>query len=128
MAQKVRVEFDVRAFDLMRREAAQGLLAVVEEALARADVPDATPYGQGLIQKGAAVAFIDGDRVGGEADLPRGESADGIVAYVGWPFPARFQEQGTIRQPARPFVTPAVQSATSDGLAIIARTTRMGRR
>lgn len=124
----VRVELDLRALNVARYEAGRGLLAVAEEALARADVPDQPPYGEGLIETGAAGAWLDGVKVGGEADVPDGESTDGIVGYVGYGFPAHFQENGTVNQPARPFLTPAVDSATGDGEGIIARTVRMDRR
>jgi hypothetical protein len=124
-AKDVRVELDLRAFGLLRSEAARGILAVAQEVIARTDVWDQSPYGEGLIDKGAAVAFVDGDRIGGQADLPGGESSDGIVAYAGFPFPARFNEIGTVNQPARPRITPAADSAIGDAEGIIARTVRM---
>lgn len=124
-AENVTVELDLTALDLFRHEATTGLLAVAEEALARTDVWDQPPYGQGLIRQGAASGWLDGEQVGGTADLPTGESTEGIVAYVGFPFPARFQEMGTVHQPARPRFAPAVLWAVSDLGAIIARHVRM---
>ncbi len=96
---------------------ADGLLAVGQRTLDLADpnVPDALPYGVGLVKTGAHVVYIRGKKVGGNATLRRVDKS-GIVLYVGYGFPGRFQEEGTVNQPARPFLTPAILEAT-DNLA-----------
>ncbi len=99
---------------------ADGLLAVGQRTLDLADVPDAPPYGVGLVKAGAYVVYIKGKKVGGNATLRRVDKS-GIVLYVGFGSPdpkkapyARFQEMGTVKQPARPFLTPAFMEAYDD--------------
>jgi hypothetical protein len=110
----VRVRIDDGAWQQVRHAAAAGLLAVGEAVIERANPPDAPAYGQGLVNAGAAGAWVDGVQVGGEADMPRQLEPGGIVGAVGYPFPARFQEEGTVHQPARPFLTPAAMSVAPD--------------
>jgi hypothetical protein len=94
----------------LRAAAAEGLHAICEQVIANARPPDATPYGEGLVQNHGIAVFVDGRQVAGNAETvpPGAEVSEGIVALVGYGFPARFQELGTIRQPARPFFSPAV--------------------
>jgi hypothetical protein len=88
---------------------ADGLLAVGEEIVATARPPDAAPFGEGLVTRGAAGVWVDGKKVGGEAEKPRSLKVRQypIVGVAGFGFPARFQEVGTVHQPARPFLSPA---------------------
>lgn len=92
---------------------ADGLLAVGQRTLDVADVPDAPPYGVGLVKTGAYVVYIKGKKVGGNATLRRVDKS-GIVLYAGFGFPGRFQEEGTVNQPASPFLTPAFMEATAN--------------
>jgi len=53
--------------------------------------------------------WVDGRKVAGTATKPRGlRNKSGITLAVGFEFPARFNELGTVHQPARPFFTPRV--------------------
>lgn len=96
---------------------ADGLLAVAKAVVEEANPPDATPYGQGLVNAGGAIAYVGSKKVGGfgqdgrQPPKPRGLAVKGsteVVAIAGYGFPGRFQEMGTVHQPARPFLTPAV--------------------
>lgn len=96
------------AANRVRLALADGVLGVGERAIEKTHPPDAPPYGRGLPLNGGAVAYIDGRKVGGNATKPRSERPPkpGIVCYFGFGFPARFNEEGTVHQPARPFFTP----------------------
>jgi hypothetical protein len=66
---------------------------------------------------GHAVKVHRARKVGGAVTLPRGlKVKQGITLVVGFGFPARFNELGTIHQPARPFFTPVVME-TIPGMA-----------
>lgn len=114
MARKpsAKVVYNRETADAVRLGVADGLLALAEAILERADVPDAPPLGKGLIQHGQAGAWVDGKKVGGQASKPNRMKlpTPGIVVAAGYPFPARFQELGTIHQPPRPFFTPAIEA------------------
>jgi hypothetical protein len=88
---------------------ADGLLAVGEEIVAAARPPDAAPFGEGLVTRGAAGVWVDGKKIGGQAEKPRRVKVRQypIVGIAGFGFPARFQEIGTVHQPSRPFLAPA---------------------
>jgi hypothetical protein len=94
---------------------ADGLLEIGERAieLSRPNVPDAPPEGKGLVQSGSWVVYIDKKKVGGTATISRADKK-GIVLYAGYGFPGRFNEIGTINQPARPFFAPAFLAAVRD--------------
>lgn len=111
----IRVVLDPKVVDEIRSAAAEGLLAFAEEILAKANPPDATPYGVGLVDNHGIAVFIDGRQVAGDAQVPPQADvlATGISAFVGYGFPGRFQELGTINQAARPFLTPATVSASA---------------
>ena len=47
-----------------------------------------------------------------------------ILAIVGFGFPGRFQELGTVHQPAKPFLTPAVSQVEPQAIAILERIVR----
>lgn len=94
---------------------ADGLLAIGQRTLeiAHPNVPDEVPLEAGLIRKGSYVVYIEKKKVGGTATLSR-VNKKGVVLYVGFPFPARFNEIGTVHQPARPFLSPAFAQAVAD--------------
>ena len=43
----------------------------------------------------------------------------GVAVAGGFPFPARFAELGTVNQPARPFLTPALMATVPDAAPFI---------
>lgn len=116
----MRPKFNEAGYRELRLAIANGVLLVGEEIVRNANVPDAPPYGVGLVKSGAAAAFVDGQKVGGTADAPRtAETGTGIVGVFGFGFPARFQEEGTVNQTARPFLTPSVMEVQPRAGAII---------
>jgi hypothetical protein len=98
---------------------ADGLYALAmeigEEAARRA--PDAPAYGQGLPLNWGANAWALGKKVAGDPKVqkPRAMRLDrnAAQAVVGFGFPARFNETGTVNQPARPFFGPVAIAAVS---------------
>ena len=82
--------------------------------VARPMVPDAPPYGLGLVNSGGWVVFANGRKVGGTANVRLGRRdqnrppRQGIALFVGYAFPGRFAERGTVRTRAQPFLSPAL--------------------
>jgi hypothetical protein len=116
-----RVVTNRAALDAAWLAVADGLLAVGQAIVDEAHPPDAPPYGQGLVNRGAAGVWVNGKKVGGEAAKPRGIRVReyAMVGVAGFDFPARFQELGTAHQPARPFLTPAANQVKGTSPAII---------
>ena len=87
--------------------------AAGEAIVARAtpSVPDRPPYGRGLIDSGTAVTYLDGKVVAGPAPgrirAGRGAAPKASGTVVGWGFPGRFLNNGTIYISPRNWVTPA---------------------
>lgn len=93
--------------------------AIVELASARApDSPyDPFPLGEGLPKQGGVLVYAGNKKThgwsirGDQPVKPRAARAStkshSVVAIAGFGFPARFNEAGTIRQPARPFLAPS---------------------
>ncbi len=113
-----RVVMNRKSVDQVRLAVADGALAIARTIVEEADAPDETPFGEGLVQRGGAIVYIGAKKVGGfgldgrqpkkpRAIRVRGKT-DEILAVGGYSFPARFQEFGTIHQPARPFLTPSM--------------------
>lgn len=101
------------AFDAIRLGMADGGQAAGEAILERMDVPDAPPYGKGLVKTKKAATYLDGAKVAGTGTAPRGAAIKGgQVTIVGMGFPGRFQELGTVNHPPQPSLTPAMSSAT----------------
>lgn len=96
---------------------AMGLEGIALRVLERVDPPDAAPFGVGLVERGGLISYVDGKRVGGDADRKpkslrvRGQ---GVTVAVGFGFPGRFQEMGTVNHAAQPFLTPAVMGVVGD--------------
>jgi hypothetical protein len=88
--------------------------AVIERSRERA--PDQPPLGKGLVQTGNWVVYAGTKKVRGTATRPTAVklSRTGITLVGGFDFPARFNEEGTIHQPARPFVTPSLLEVVPD--------------
>lgn len=118
MARKpsARVVLNRSALTRLGLAVADGVEEIARTCVEVADAPDATPYGEGLVNAGGWLVFVDGKKVaggslrGGQPKKPRRVAVPTgmIVGMAGWPFPARFQEAGTVNQPARPFFAPAV--------------------
>jgi hypothetical protein len=120
MARRSRVVLNRAALDEIAGGLADGTFDIAAAIATRAAqrAPDEPPYGEGLVDHGGAAVWVDGRKVAemttggvGSVNKPRGfvlkRAGSRIAAAVGFDFPAMFQEAGTIRQPARPFVTPA---------------------
>lgn len=105
-----RVVLNRKTLDEVSLGVADGLLAMADAVIAGARVPDDPAIGEGLIQTGATVAYANGHKVGGKATGPRRVSRQGIAVFGGFGFPGRFNELGTVHQPARPFLTPSLMA------------------
>lgn len=128
-----RVVLNRAAFAEIDLAIADGLFAVALRVLEVVRVPDAPPYGQGLVQGGGAIAYLGNRKVAGttiggkQIKKPRSlNTRDGqAVAIVGFGFPARFVELGTLHNHAEPFLTPAVgQVAGSEADVLISDATK----
>ena len=94
---------------------------IVEVAAERApDSPfDPYPEGEGLPKQGGVLVYVENKKTHGwsiRGDQPVKPRAvrdttkkHSVVAVAGFGFPARFNEGGTINQPARPFFTPSAR-------------------
>lgn len=126
MAKASRVELNRAAMGEVLTAAGDGLLALADAMLARARPPDAPPYGKGLVKAGGTGVWVNGKKTGGNASKPRALrlSKPGITAIVGYGFPGRFVELGTIDTPAEPFLTPAVMAEVPNAEVHIGPATR----
>lgn len=105
------------AADQLNLIIADGLLAVGTTLIQETQPPDAPPLGEGLVRHGGVVVYLGGKKVGqystdgSNVPKPRAIKAKEfeIQAGVGFPHPARWDELGTVHQPARPFFWPRVQ-------------------
>lgn len=124
MARKVssRVVLNRAALDAVTLGVADGLLVLADAVVAAAEPPDATPFGEGLVTTGGTVAYVLGKKVGGTASKPKTMKvkAMGVAIAGGFGFPAHLQELGTINQPARTFLTPALMATVPDAGPYIA--------
>ena len=120
-----RVVLNRAALDAITLGMADGLLALADAVIAAAKVPDAPVLGAGLIEAGGTVAYVAGKKVGGSATKPKALRVRtlGVAVAGGFPFPARFAEIGTVNQPARPFLTPALMATVPDAAPFIGAAT-----
>lgn len=111
-----RVVLNRKAIDQVRLAIADGTSAIGKAIVTTANPPDATPFGEGLVTHGGFVTYVGAKKTAGwsmdgrQPKKPRAirvRGTDTILTAAGFGFPARFQEFGTARQPARPFLTPA---------------------
>lgn len=111
-----RVELARGRLEEFDRRMAGGMEWWAMEVLNRAKVPDQPLIGQGLVERGGFISYVYGKRVGGDADRkPKTlRVGKGTTVAVGYSFPARFNEMGTVHQPPRPFFLPAVVSVVGD--------------
>jgi hypothetical protein len=118
MARTSRMVLNREALHELDLGMARGLERVAFEVLDRADVPDAPTFGEGLIGSGGWTSYVDGKKVGGTVERkPKSFKVRGrgVSVAAGYPSPARFNEMGTVHQPARPFLAPAVVAVVGDG-------------
>lgn len=135
MARGSKMVVNRAAIDEVTLAMADGLFAlgkaIVEEASGRApDSPyDPYPKGEGLPKQGGVLAYVNGKKVAGwsltgkQPKPPRAARVSkgrGVVVIVGWGFPGRFQEFGTVRHGAQPFFTPAVDATLPRATGIMA--------
>ena len=116
-----RVALNRAALDAITLGMADGLLALADAVIAATKVPDAPVLGVGLVEEGGTVAYVLGKKVGGSAKKPSAMKVRklGVAIAGGFPFPARFAELGTVNQPARPFLTPALMATVPDAAPFI---------
>lgn len=127
MAQTSRVVTNRKAFDIVTLAIADGLFAVAEEVLTVVRPPDAPPYGEGLREGGGAIAYVGNRKVNGtliagkQVKKPRKLRAQPgePVAAVGFGFPGRFAELGTVDTKAQPFLTPAVMQVVGSNAEVV---------
>lgn len=120
MARKInaRTIANRRALDAISEGFVKGMEAVGQQLIGETHPPDAAPFGEGLVTTGAYGVWAGTHKVAGAATRPRGVQLpkDGITLLAGYDFPGRFQETGTINQPARPFFSPVVLEVVGDDL------------
>jgi hypothetical protein len=109
---------------------------IIELASERApDSPyDPFPTGEGLPKQGGVLVYVANKKThgwslrGDQPVKPRAArlatKAHSVVAIIGFGFPARFNEVGTIRQPARPFFTPSAREVQPHIPEIVGDVTR----
>jgi hypothetical protein len=126
-----RVVLNHAALDAITMAVADGAFALAKAVIFGADVPDATPYGEGLVRSGGVIAYVDrklvattatGPGTDGDPTVKKPRAAKlgpGIVVIGGYGFPGRFQEAGTVHQPARPFVTPELMATLPEARGFI---------
>jgi hypothetical protein len=132
MARRSRVELNRQVLEAIEVAEADALFEVAQEVLAVVQVPDAPPYGTGLREGGGALAYASGKKVAGTAiggrqiKKPRAfrTKVGEVAAIVGFGFPARFVELGTVDTPANPFLTRAVAFVVPEAEVIIGATIR----
>lgn len=113
MARKIssRTVLNRKALTAIREGAVAGLEDLGKAVLATAHphVPDDLPYGVGLIVEGDYGVWSDGKKVAGNGSKPRSvKTREGVTLVVGFPFPMRLYELGSVHQPSRPVLTPAM--------------------
>jgi hypothetical protein len=112
-----RVVLNRSALDEVHLALADGVTEIARTIVETARPPDATPFGEGLVTQGGWLVYNGSKKVAGgslsgnQPKKPRAfrvRGTEGIAGIAGFGFPARFQETGTVDQPARPFLMPAV--------------------
>lgn len=135
MARTTRVELNRATLRQLAVLQADALMDVAQRVLEVTRVPDAPPYSQGLVEGGGFIGYVGRKKVGGSTiggrqikkprSLPLSGDTDQQTVAVGFGFPARFVELGTVDTPAQPFLTPAVlQVAGAEAEVIISDSIR----
>ena len=106
-----RVVLNRRTIEGIHLAIADGAFEVAKEQIALTRVPDAPPYGRGLLEGGGALAWAGKKKIGGttiggrQITKPRAvKLADDVIqAIAGYGFHARFVQFGTVDTKANPF-------------------------
>lgn len=118
---------------------ADGLFEVGRTIIETADPPDSPldpyPIGEGLVKQGGVLVYVHGEKVAGwsqrglQPAKPRARTSSsaaamaderkGIVALVGWGFPGRLVNNGTINHPPNPFGSRAFDGVAPHAAEII---------
>lgn len=119
MARGSKIVINRAALDDVTLAIADGLNAVGMEILQSTNPPDSPfppyPEGEGLPKQGGVLTYVNGKKVAGygqDGKQPRAPRAakvsrsQGAVVIVGYGFPARFNEEGTVKMAAQPFFSP----------------------
>lgn len=122
-----RIQLNRAAFDEITLAVADGAFELAKEVILSVRVPDAEPYGQGLIEGGGVIAFVGKKRVGlvttgGQSSIKKPRAArlgPGINVIAGYGFPGRFLEEGTIHMKGQPYLTPKLMSTLPDAEAFV---------
>lgn len=139
-----RVVLNRRAVDGVRLAVADGIFEVGKAIIVQSDPPDAEPFGEGLTTRGGTLTYVDDKKVAGwgedgrQPKKPRAVRVRGwrgILGIVGWGFPGRFQQWGTVHHAAQPFawqaidpIIPRIPSIVRQAAAYrLARLRRLGR-
>lgn len=124
-----RVVLHRQAVDQVTLAMADGMFAVGKAIIENARPPDLPPLGKGLLEGGGVLAYVDGKKVngwsqGGKQPKPpraaRVSKGRGAVVIVGWGFPARLVELGSIHNTPNPFFTPSVDETLPRAQSIMA--------
>lgn len=121
MRTKARVALKRNALDEVQLGLADGVGRFLEEVaqIASARAPDQFEDDKGLPDRWGWAVYSGGKKVadgsgdGSVVKPPREmriSRQDGLAGFVGFGFPARFLEFGTVKMRAQPFLTPAVES------------------
>lgn len=130
MARKpsARVVLNRNAIHEMLLAVADGASELARTVIDVAEPPDATPIGAGLVTSGGYLTHVNGQKIDGwgqdgkQPKPPRAARVSrgiGVVTVIGFGFPGRFQELGTIHHPPQPFLTPARDQVMPQATRII---------
>lgn len=107
----------------MHHAYAHGVFALASRALTIARATSAFHDVTGRLRAGGAAVLLEGgaesERAGSDAAVGDEAGGSDIVAIMGFPFPSRFLETGTVKMAARPFIGPAAQAASDEGKALV---------
>lgn len=123
-----RVVLNRAALSQLDLAVAEGVEEIARTIVEVADPPDAEPYGVGLVKRGGWAVYDGGKKVGGgslDGSQPNKPKAfrtppGDIHGIAGFGFPARFQETGTVKQPARPWLWRTVIAVSDHAGRILA--------
>lgn len=130
MKRSARVVLNRKALDGVMLAVGDGAHAVGMEYLKVARVPDAPPYGEGIVQSGGTLTYVGSKKIAGfgvDGRQPRKPRAmrtpktGGIAMAAGWGFPARLVFTGTVDTPAHGWPIAALNIITPRIPSIIKR-------